>query len=667
MGADRAAATSHSAAPGARLPRAPASVTTELQLRRAWADPTRTRIELGADIVLRDCFLGDPIRETPYPLILDGNGHAIRQSCFEKRVLRQDGSGFLDLRDITLSRGGSDGPGAALTSRGEILLSDCVIKQNLAEEPGGGVFSMRRVTVHRCHINGNLANDDGGGIYARRGGVEVYDSVMSTNLVDGSGGAIGSTGDILVVRSFVDGNTTDGDGGALYADEDGDVTVIDSFIDGSDADGPGGAIFTMDGDVAVFDSTLNGNRADDRGGAISGEADVLVVNSTIARNLAVAHAGGGIWARGDLVLINSTVTDNYAEGEGGGVLAAGRLTLIASTVVSNIASIGGNIGASGGFRSFATIVGPPVSTGVTGDTIPTSRACRVHGAASLGYNFRTDETCLLDGPGEVLGTDPQLAELEADISGFVMVPLPDSPVRGRIPTGACKGVLPDPLPAGQLLEAYVDWDAVLERDQVGTLRDTGAACDIGAVQSTTPPVPPDDPPPAPRLDPAAAPAVNAPESPVTGTHFVKPRRAHTGSIRVALRRLELKLQRMDRDARRFDELLELHQADPGAAGRRRAAPLGVSVRRTGRHRRGHAAGPGAPYRRRPADGTCSASRRAGGASARPSTRTEPERMRARRSRGPARTPDCGGGCTGSNVSRTGSRHAPRGSTTGSPA
>src|SRR4051812_5118854 len=200
-------------------------VRTETQLRDAWADPLRTRIDLGADIALRDCHVGDPIRESPHPLVLEGHGHTIQQTCFEKRLLRQDGTGWLDLRGVTLTRGGSDGPGAALTSRGEIMLSDCVVKQNLAEEPGGGVFSMRRVTAHRCRINGNLANDDGGGIYARRGGVQVYDSVLSTNLVDGSGGAIGSTGDILVVDSRVDGNTTDGDGGALYADEDGDVTV----------------------------------------------------------------------------------------------------------------------------------------------------------------------------------------------------------------------------------------------------------------------------------------------------------------------------------------------------------------------------------------------------------------------------------------------------------
>ena len=359
-----------------------AAVRTESALRAAWADPRRTRIDLGADVVLRDCFLGDPIRESPFPLVLDGHGHTIRQACFEKRVLRQDGTGWLDVRNVALTRGGSDGPGAALTSRGEIKLSDCAIEQNLSEEPGGGVFSMRRVTVHRCTITGNLANDDGGGIYARRGGVQVYDSVLSTNLVDGSGGAIGSTGDILVVRSKVDGNTTDGDGGALYADEDGDVTVVESLIDGSDADGPGGAIFTLDGDVAVFDSTLIGNRADDRGGAIAGEADVLVVNSTIARNLAVAHAGGGIWARGDLLLVNSTVTNNYAEGEGGGLLSAGRVALVYSTLVRNIAPVGGDVGAAGVLESFASILGPTVVEGITGDTIPTRRSCRVYRGVS---------------------------------------------------------------------------------------------------------------------------------------------------------------------------------------------------------------------------------------------------------------------------------------------
>ena len=539
------------------------TVNTEAQLRSAWSDPQRRHIDLGADIALRNCQVGDPIRESPYSIVVDGHGHVIRQTCFEKRLLRQDGTGFLELRDITLTRGGADGPGAAVTSRGEIAIYDSVIKQNLSEEPGGGVFSMRKVTVHRSRINGNLANDDGGGVYARRGGVEVYDSVLSNNLVDGSGGAIGSTGDILVVRSQVDGNTTDGDGGALYTDEDGDVTVVDSLIDGSDADGPGGAIFTLDGDVAVLDSTLTGNRADDRGGAVSGEGDVLIVNSTVARNLAVAHAGGGIWARGNLMLVNATVTDNYAEGEGGGTLAAGTTTLLNSTLTHNIASVGANVGSAGRLHTQGSIIGPATTTGVTGDTIPTRRDCRVYDSVSGGHNFLTDESCELEDPRDVRGTDPELAQLEDDPKGFVLLPRPGSPVLGRVPSGECVPPLPAFVPAGQLLAPYLDWDEILRKDAVGTPRDTGSSCDIGAVEFPT------TPGPAPR---SAARAVrDTTDRTFAAAEAVAPPRAATRSrasaaelarrsghalrsLDVRLRALQARVQTLQHTARRFDVL-----------------------------------------------------------------------------------------------------------------
>ncbi|QBR92812.1 hypothetical protein [Nocardioides euryhalodurans] len=581
LGLNTPPASARAAAPGTPTGRTDPVVATESQLRAAWSDPTRRRIDLAADIVLRDCATGDPIRESPFPLVLDGHGFTLSQACFEKRLLRQDGTGFLDVRRVRLMRGGSDGPGAALTSRGEIVLRDVTVRQNLAEEPGGGVFSMRRITVFGSRLNGNLANDDGGALYARRGGVQVYDSIISNNLVDGSGGAIGSTGDILVVRSEVDGNTTDGDGGALYADEDGDVTVIDSHIDGSDADGPGGAIFTLDGDVAVLGSTLNGNRADDRGGAISGEADVLVVNSTIARNLAVAHAGGGIWARGDLTLVNATVANNYAEGDGGGVLAAGRTTLIGTTLTANIAPIGGDLGSAGPVSSFATVIGPPVTEGVTGDTIPTRRSCRVYAASSRGYNFVSDDSCRLTDATDVTGQEPRLARLEDDPRGFVLEPLPDSPLRRVIPTGRCLGQLPDPLRGGQLLSAYVDWDDVLRRDAIGRLRDGGDGCDIGAVES--PPLasgaaarPPHDSRPAdsgagvrartrtPRNDPLATagraaatgalPALAALPSQTVGRPHPAAARGPLAAIGATLDRMGRRLSLLRRDAGRFDQL-----------------------------------------------------------------------------------------------------------------
>ena len=468
-------------------PEGPATeVGTEAELRAAWADPLETSIKLTADIYLHQCRTGDPIRESARPMQLDGGGHTIRQTCFEKRVLRQDGTGYLLVKDVTLTRGGSEGPGGAVTTRGEIEVVGSKVQQNLAEEPGGGIFSMRRITVRDSVVTNNLANDDGGGLYARRGGVQVFDSTVSNNLVDGSGGAVGSTGDILLVRSHANGNTTDGDGGALYADEDGDVTVVDSTLDGNDADGPGGAIWTLDGDITAVGSTLNGNRADDRGGAIGGESDVVVLNSTVSRNLASAHVGGGIWSRGNLYVGNSTVSNNYAEGEGGGIGGGGIVRLEHATITDNFSAVASNVGAGERLESFASILGP--TNAFLGDDEPPPRAaCRVTEAVSYGYNLATHPLCGLDGPSDVVSLeDPGLGPLQED-GGFGETNPPEagSPVLERIPPDAClsspfEGIFDA---SDQHLEGYVDDRvALLTEDQRGVERPQGSACEIGAVE-----------------------------------------------------------------------------------------------------------------------------------------------------------------------------------------
>ena len=470
------------------LPEKPVSAGTERQLRAAWANPRVTAIDITADIFLRACERGDPMRESGRPILLDGHGHTLRQTCFEKRLLRQDGTGYVELRNVTLTRGGSDGPGAAVTTRGEIMVVDSKVHQNLAEEPGGGIMSQRRATIVRSVITGNLANDDGGGVYARRGGVQVFDSIVNGNLVDGSGGAIGSTGDILVVRSHVDGNTTDGDGGALYADEDGDITVIDSTVDGSDADGPGGAIFTLDGDVTVVNSTVNGNRADDRGGAISGEADVTIINSTIARNAAVAHVGGGIWARGDLYIANSTISHNFAEGLGGGVFATGTVGLVKSTIMDNVAPVAANVGAGERLDAFGSIIGPPDTEFTGGQVQPAGRNCQVPAARSYGYNFVSDASCGLTAPTDIVGSaDPMLGELSQNGGlGETRQPEPGSPVLDRIPAADCSfAPFGDVREGDQHLEGLIaDRLALAAMDQRGVPRPQGPACDIGALEVT---------------------------------------------------------------------------------------------------------------------------------------------------------------------------------------
>jgi hypothetical protein len=409
----------------------------------------------------------------------------LRQGCFEKRLLRQDGTGFVELKNVTLTRGGSDGPGGAVTTRGEIRVVDSKVQQNLAEEPGGGIMSQRRATIIRSVITGNLANDDGGGVYARRGGIQVYDSIVSGNLVDGSGGGLGSTGDILVVRSHLDGNTTDGDGGAIYTDEDGDVTVIDSTVSGSTADGPGGAIFTLDGDVTIVNSTLSGNRADDRGGAISGEATVTVLDSTISRNLAVAHVGGGIWARGNLYVGNSTISNNYAEAKGGGLHAAGVLTLVNSTVIDNIASVAANVGVGERLVSFGSIIGPAKIDGNGGQAQPTETNCDAPLTTSLGYNVATDASCGLNEAGDVVGSPSGLGPLRANGGRHeTRLPRDDSPAVDRIPPVACgHAPLGEALEGEQHLRGLVEARrAMLAKDQRGVVRPQGGGCDAGAVE-----------------------------------------------------------------------------------------------------------------------------------------------------------------------------------------
>ena len=465
----------------------PTLVGTEAELREAWADPLETSIQLTSDIFMRSCRSGGPIRESLRSLQLDGNGFSIRQTCFEKRILRQDGTGFVVIKNITLSRGGNDGPGAAITTRGEIVIVDSLIMENLAEEPGGAIFSQRRITAVRSIFTGNFAWDDGGALYARRGGVDVYDSVLSNNLVDGSGGAIGTTGDILVVRSHVDGNTTDGDGGALYTDEDGDVTVIDSTVDGNTADGPGGAIFTVDGDVTIVGSTLNGNRADDRGGAIAGEADVIVIDSTIARNAAVAHVGGGIWARNDAFIVNSTISNNYAEGQGGGVLAAGEVHLAYASVADNVAPVAANIGATN-LHTFGSIIGPPDPDPPGGVIQPTGPNCRIGFiTTSSGFNVSTDASCDLREPSDIqdLAATPFLGPLALNGGyGETRMPLDGSVVLDQIEGTRCAFVPFDEVLEGEqhLAEFAIDISLPIGLDQRRVQRPQGSRCDIGSVE-----------------------------------------------------------------------------------------------------------------------------------------------------------------------------------------
>ena len=198
----------------------------------------------------------------------------------------------------------------------------------------------------------------------------------------------------------------------------------------------------------------------------------------------------------------------------------------------------------------------PASSGRRCRPVSPATRSRPAGAAactarvSQGYNFLTDETCLLDGPGEVVGDDPHAGRARGRHQRVRAGPrCPDSPVRGRIPSGACQGVLPDRLPAGQLLDAYVDWDDVLEHDQVGTLRDDRACPATSGRCRRRPPAwrhPATGPPcrvprTAPRRRPSSAPAAVA-----TVRRGADPAGRGPGPSAMPWPRLERRLDRLER-------------------------------------------------------------------------------------------------------------------------
>ena len=55
-------------------------------------------IAVTRDIVLRACGRATRSASRRAPVLLDGHGHTLRQGCFEKRLLRQDGTGYVELQ-----------------------------------------------------------------------------------------------------------------------------------------------------------------------------------------------------------------------------------------------------------------------------------------------------------------------------------------------------------------------------------------------------------------------------------------------------------------------------------------------------------------------------------------------------------------------------------------
>ncbi|MBL1110476.1 CSLREA domain-containing protein [Streptomyces sp. 5-8] len=226
--------------------------------------------------------------------------------------------------------------------------------------------------------------------------------------------------------------------------------------------GYGGGIFNIPGShLDLIDSTVSGNVAGEAGG-IRFDDSGTVTNSTVAGNRvtnpgdrpgSLAGYGGGIdiRGRGPVVILNSTIVGNSSSDGGGGVniapayldslpypipdvvdLPLGRLTLRNSVVAGNTVDGKG----ADCKKAFATIT-------------------------SEGHNIDGDGSCRLTAAGDLPSRTPLIG------------PLADN--GGPTDTAAL-------LPGSPALDAAAGCPAT---DQRGVARPQGAACDIGAYESTS--------------------------------------------------------------------------------------------------------------------------------------------------------------------------------------
>lgn len=400
-------------------------VSTEAQLRAAFADAAQTSIVLTADIDLVDCEEGQLLRAASAAPITISGGFTIRQTCTGERVIS-----------------GGDEVNGELTVDGPTITGGNLTSAGFAD--GGGIFWLGDVTLLNATITANSASSQfgasAGGVFAG-GELVVALSTFSENQATSTGTSSARAG------AFI------GNGGAVISAS----TIVDNSAGGGTSSGGNGGATFSNAPVTVLSSTFAGNVAEESTDATSG------------------GNGGAIVINSDLSIVDSTFASNVAEGPGssnGGVAAGGTTSIVYSTFVANSAASSANIqtlslneGPSD--TIFGTVLAAPQGGG--GNCGSGSEA------VSAGYNYATDASCNLTATGDRQSAPaPGLGGL-ADNGGptFTMLPGATSPLLDAIPVASCESG-----PA-----------AGITVDQRGVTRPQGTGCDIGAVEVEVAPPP----------------------------------------------------------------------------------------------------------------------------------------------------------------------------------
>jgi hypothetical protein len=367
---------------------------------------------------------------------------------------------------------------------------------------GGGIFSATgTVTLTGgSSVNGNTAaggagsggfslggaggSGQGGGIYNSAGTLTVSGgATISGNQARGGfgggpdgtggtggsgfGGGVWSAGPVTLTGSTVSGNSATGVSSGVY-------TVGTSSVSFSGVSSVGGGIDATGGTLTVDSSTISGNTAgvNGTGGGLATSATLSVVNSTIAGNTSGDFAIGGGGASGD----------GPSAGGGIAVTSSGHATFVSATIAANTAESGQDVvGNPSGANIFTAGNGAVTAR----QTIVAEASSGGHGAvqncassggtvASSGYNLEDD-----------LAQSCSFFAAKHDVVGPVADLNPLAPSGGATQTMSLQSTSAaiDAGPPGGCTNAA---NQPLTVDQRGIGR--GVPCDIGAYETSSPPV-----------------------------------------------------------------------------------------------------------------------------------------------------------------------------------
>jgi len=210
----------------------------------------------------------------------------------------------LTLRDATAS-GGVARSGAAILSKGVLVLRDCVVSGNgdpFEPSPylgGGAIYHAGAATFERCTFSGNVVRGSGGAAYVAVGPTVIRGCTFVNNRLSAIGPQLG---------------------GALVVEGVATVEASTFRDNGTSAlHGRGGAIGVEAGGVLTLRNCTLASNAANSGGALAVYGTAVIENSTITNNQALISGthygvGGGIFSNAQSVqLVSSIVSGNLDE------------------------------------------------------------------------------------------------------------------------------------------------------------------------------------------------------------------------------------------------------------------------------------------------------------------------------------------------------------------